>query len=108
MMSWPEPSNDEEDLVGDIPRKQFDNRKDEEAARRLEAYIVRQRNGAGSWPDGVNLPIGDIIAGSTMRIIDKVATNHDGFDRHVELHQDGRLIVTLVYNHYTRQLVRTF
>jgi hypothetical protein len=103
-----EPLDYEENPMGDIPRKPFGNQNDALAARRLEGYIVRQRHGAGTWPDKTNLPIDDVVAGGRLSVTDMIGTDQGGMERHIMLHVRGRLIVTLVYNHHSRELVRTF
>ncbi len=92
----------------DIPRKEFIHETDRTAAERVEGFIVRLRHGAGTWPDGADFPIDNIVAGGRMRIVDKIETNEHGPERHVELYRGRRLIVTLVYDHSTHRLVRTF
>lgn len=93
--------------MGDIPRKQFAHESDRTAAERLSGFIVRQRHGAGTWPDGADIPIDNIVAGGRMRVIDKIA-NGDRTERHVELYRAHRLVVTFVYDHHSRQLIREF
>lgn len=89
-------------------RKKFTSAADAIAGQRAESFIKGQQNGAGTWPDQTDVPIGHIVPGATLRITDKVGTDRGGPLRHIELRRGSRVAVTLVYSHFTRRLVRTF
>lgn len=91
-----------------LERKTFANAAEGIAAGRAENFIDGQKNGAGTWRDQTEVPIGDVVPGATLRITDKVGTDRGGPMRHIELRRGSRVIVTFVYSHFTHQLVRTF
>ena len=91
-----------------ITRKRFDRVADGIVAGRVESFIAGQRNGAGTWPDQSVVPIDSVSRGATLHIIDKVGTDSGGPLRHIQLRRGHRVVVTLVYNHFTQRLVQTF
>jgi len=89
-----------------ISRKTLTDPRDIRAAEGAEEYIGKLPNGAGTWSDEsmINPPI---MPGVTLVIRDK----YDGDDRnlrHVQVWLGSHLVVTLVYDHRSHQLVRTF
>lgn len=90
-----------------VERKNFASVAEAVVAQRVEDFIGKQANGAGHWPDQSSVSV-PVVKGATLRIADKVGTDRGGPLRHIEVRQNGRLIVTLEYSHFTRQLIRTF
>jgi len=78
------------------------------AAQRAESFIAGQTHGAGTWEDHAEIPISDVVNGAVLRVIDKIGTDRDGAQRHIQLRRGNRVIVTFVYSQLTRELVRTF
>lgn len=91
-----------------ITRKTFGRVDDAIVAVRAESFIAGQRSGAGTWPDQSVVPIGSVSPGATLHIIDKVGTDSGGPLRHIQVRRGNRVIVTLVYSHFTQRLVQTF
>jgi hypothetical protein len=96
-----------EEPVETATRKTFASTADALVAGRAESFIAGQTHGAGTWADQTEVPF-SAVRGATLRISDKVGTDRGGPLRHIELVRARRVIVTLVYNHFTHQLVRTF
>jgi hypothetical protein len=90
-----------------VQRKTFSSAADALVASRVEHFIKSLRNGAGSWADRTEVPISDVAPRCTLLVVDKVGTDR-GPLRYIELLRDDRVIVTFVYEHFTRKLVRTF
>lgn len=90
-----------------VERKDFTSVSDALLAQRAELFISQQTNGAGTWPDESVLTPNE-LPGIRLTISDKVGTDRGGPLRHIQVHRGNRLIVTLVYSHFHRSLLRTF
>jgi hypothetical protein len=90
-----------------VSRKEFTNVSDALLAQRAELFVSQQPHGAGTWPDGSVLTPTE-LRGLTLTVSDKVGTDRGGPLRHIQVHKNGRLIVTFVYSHFQRILLRTF
>lgn len=75
------------------------------AAVAARDFIAGCQHGAGTWPDGDRVDVPN-VAGGTLTIADKVGD--DAPERWIEFRIAGRLVVTFVYNHHTKTLVRDF
>jgi hypothetical protein len=90
-----------------VSRKEFTNISDGLLAQRAELFISQQPHGAGTWPDETVLTPTE-LRGMRLTISDKTGTDRDGPLRHIQVHKNNRLIVTFVYSHFRRTLLRTF
>ncbi len=90
-----------------IQRKEFPSVPDAIMAQRAENYIDGQPKGAGTWPDG-EVVISPALMSGKLMIRDKMGTDRGGPMRYIELWRGRRLIVTFVYSHFHKRLVRTF
>lgn len=93
-----------------VLRKDFHgNTVNEIASQRIEFYISQLADGAGTWPDDTEFAMpSNIVRGATLKIKDKMGVSNGPAMRHIEFWRGSRLVVTFVYNHFTRELVRTF
>jgi len=90
-----------------VARKEFPTITDALAAQCAESYIDGQPNGAGTWPDGA-VVTAPALRGGRLVVRDVIGTDRGGPMRHIELQRGQLVVVTFVYSHFLKQLVRTF
>lgn len=92
----------------ELVRKTFASVADAIAAQRVESFINGQPEGANTWDDLAEIPLDGIVKGVTLHISDTQETDRSGARRHIQMHRNGRVVVTFAYGHFSGQLLKTY